>query len=187
MRYQNQNDIIKLGENMKIETLVVGELQTNCYIVTKNNQTIVIDPGDEAEKIIKHCHNKKVVGILVTHHHFDHIGALEEIEKYYGIKHNHLPPDNFNYQIIENKGHSKDSISFYFEKEKILFGGDFIFFHSIGRCDLKGGSTNEMIKSIEKIMTYPKALKIYPGHGPSTTLQEEIPYLNYYKKKISQC
>lgn len=73
---------------MQIELLKVGELRTNCYIVTKNNQTIIIDPGDEYEKIKEVCQNKKIVGIFVTHHHFDHIGALKQLEEFYHVTHN---------------------------------------------------------------------------------------------------
>lgn len=63
---------------MNIKTIPVGILQTNCYILTKNNQTLIIDPGDEPEKI-KNEINTKVIGILVTHYHFDHVGALDQI------------------------------------------------------------------------------------------------------------
>jgi len=162
---------------MQIETIPVGMLQANCYIVTKNNKAVIIDPGDELNKIQKQIKDKEVVGILVTHHHFDHVGALLKLEKIYHLKHNPKEIPGFPYETIFNPGHSKDSISFYFKKEKILFSGDFIFYHSIGRWDLEGGDWKEMQESLKNILNYPKDLKIYPGHGPATTLIEEIPYL----------
>ena len=67
---------------MEIKTVVVGPLQTNCYILTKNNQTLIIDPGDEPNKIINEI-NQEVIGILITHYHFDHIGALTTIKEKY--------------------------------------------------------------------------------------------------------
>ena len=73
---------------LKIENLVLGRLRTNCYIVKKNNKCIIIDPGDEAEKIIEACKGYEVEEILVTHHHWDHILALKEIEEQYHLKHN---------------------------------------------------------------------------------------------------
>ncbi len=60
---------------MKIDTLVVGSLQENCYVVTIGNNSFIVDPGDEAERIISACKDKNVKEILVTHHHFDHVGA----------------------------------------------------------------------------------------------------------------
>lgn len=165
---------------MKIETLPVGALEANCYLITKDEKTVIIDPGDEISKILEHCKDKNIVGILVTHHHFDHVGALTELEKIFSLKHNPGKIEDFDFQVLENKGHSKDSVSFYFETEKILFSGDFIFYHTIGRCDLEGGNFKEMQESIQKILTYPEDIIIYPGHGKATTLKEEKPYLKQY-------
>ena len=58
---------------------------------------------------------------------------------------------DFKFKCIYTPGHSKDSVTFYFEEEKIMFVGDFIFKDSIGRCDLPGGSESEMKESINKI------------------------------------
>ena len=61
-----------------------------------------------------------------------------------------------------------------------MFVGDFIFKESIGRMDLEGGDEEEMAYSLEKIKTYKKETKLYPGHGDETTLEYELlnnPYL----------
>lgn len=72
---------------MELIKVVVGELQENCYIlINENNEAIVIDPGDEKEKILDVLSTKKVVGLLVTHYHFDHIGALDYLKDKYGYK-----------------------------------------------------------------------------------------------------
>ena len=63
--------------------LVVGALQENCYVCSIGNNAFIVDPGDEANRIIDACKGKNVVEIIVTHHHFDHIGALDEIKKYF--------------------------------------------------------------------------------------------------------
>ena len=164
---------------MKIDRVIVGSLEENCYIVTKNNKTIIIDPGDEAEKIIAACQNKNVVGVLITHHHFDHIGALKEIENYFKIKESKII-DGFNYQVIEVPGHSSDSVVYYFKDDKVMFVGDFIFLNSIGRTDLSSGSAKEMIKSLELIKNYPDDIVLYPGHGDFTTLGYEKSNFKYY-------
>ena len=82
---------------------------------------------------------------------------------------------------IYTPGHSKDSVTFYFEEEKIMFIGDFIFKESIGRCDLPGGSEAEMKQSIKKILEYPDDIRLYPGHYQDTSLGDEKinnPFLN---------
>ena len=61
---------------MKIETVVTGTLEENCYVLKKNNTCLVVDPGDDYQKIKDMIGDNKVLGVLITHSHFDHIGAL---------------------------------------------------------------------------------------------------------------
>ncbi len=164
---------------MKIKQIPVGYLQANCYILVKDNQAIIIDPGEEAEKIEKHLENLEVIGILLTHSHFDHIGALSYFENKFHIKHNE-PIQNFTYEVLKTPGHSKDSVTFYFPNAKVMFTGDFLFKGTIGRMDLQGGSENEMKESLEEISKYPDDIVIYPGHGEKTMLGEEKKLFTYY-------
>jgi glyoxylase-like metal-dependent hydrolase (beta-lactamase superfamily II) len=166
---------------MEIKTIQVGYLDTNCYILTKDNECIIIDPGDDFDKIKKEIGNNKVVGCLVTHFHQDHIEALEEVVSYYEVEINKESFGKFKYETIETPGHTFDSKTFYFSKDKIMFTGDFIFKDGIGRTDL-GGNDKDMINSINDFMKYNDDIILYPGHGPSTTLgQEKNKLLNYYK------
>jgi hydroxyacylglutathione hydrolase len=73
---------------MEIKKLTVGPLKTNCYIAhnPETNKGVIIDPGSEAEKIIKEAKGLDIVYILNTHGHFDHIAANREIKKYFGAK-----------------------------------------------------------------------------------------------------
>lgn len=164
---------------MIVDKIKVGPLRTNCYIVTNNKKTIIIDPGDEAKKIIRACDGLNVVGILVTHHHYDHVGALKEIEEYYKVKAS-KQIDGFDFKIIKTPGHTMDSISYYFENEGILFCGDFIFYHTIGRTDLPTSSDKDMKESLEMISKLPDDTIIYPGHGINTTIGEEKQFFSYY-------
>lgn len=179
--------IIYFGDNMNIKRIIVGELEENCYIITKDHKTIIIDPGDEINKIKKEI-EEEVIGIIITHYHFDHTGALNDILKIYDVPvidiNNQNILDPFQYKIIENPGHTKDSISIYFKEEKIIFCGDFIFAGTIGRTDLPTGNMDEMKESIKKILTYDENITLYPGHYESTTIKSEKNnlemILNYY-------
>ncbi|MBR1417109.1 MAG: MBL fold metallo-hydrolase [Bacilli bacterium] len=164
---------------MNIKTVVVGQLQENCYIVEKDDNCIIIDPGDEVEKIISEI-DKKVIGILITHHHFDHIGALDELKEKYNVPVNNFDVINFNFDVIETPGHTSDSLTFYFKDEKVMFVGDFIFKDGIGRMDLPTGNINDMKNSLKKIFTYPLDTYIYPGHGSISTLKEEKQIITKY-------
>lgn len=166
---------------MKIEKVVVGELQENCYIVSIDDCCLVIDPGAEFNKIKDTIGNKTVVGVLLTHHHFDHVGALKEVLEFYQTKlydfntlqEKECTIEPFKFEVIYNPGHSIDSISFYFKEENVMFVGDFVFLESIGRCDLEGGSFAQMQKSIEKLKQFTVDVTLYPGHGLKTTLEYE--------------
>lgn len=165
---------------INIKRVVVGSLEENCYIVTINNKSLIIDPGDDARKIIEACNNLNIVGILITHHHFDHIGALNKIEKYFNLKESKAV-DGIDFEIIKNPGHSVDSVSYYFKNYKVMFVGDFIFNGSIGRTDLPTGNLNDMLNSLKKISNYPDDIIIYPGHGLRTTLgKEKLNFKNYF-------
>ena len=163
---------------MIIKKIKVGYLKTNCYILIEDKDAIIIDPGDEYEKIKEQIGDLDIKAILITHYHFDHVGALhnfKNIEIYdYKYKNKKIKINNFEFEIIETKGHTSDSVSFYFQKEKIIFVGDFIFQNCIGRTDLETSNYNEIIKNIKKIKKYPKKTIIYSGHGNDTILENEI-------------
>lgn len=174
---------------MKIERLILGPLEVNTYILSYNDDVIIIDPGYCYERIKEKINNRKVLAILITHSHFDHIGALDNfkntpIYKFDNLKEKEYIINNFKFEVIFNPGHSSDSVSYYFKKDKCLFCGDFIFYHNIGRCDLPTGNYNEMLKSIDKIKKLDKDVVIYPGHGDITTLNEEINNNYYFRKEV---
>lgn len=72
---------------MKIIKLVVGQLQTNCYLLIDHNQCLIIDPGDDGDFIINKIKDMEVrpIGIIATHGHFDHILAATELKLAFNI------------------------------------------------------------------------------------------------------
>ncbi len=73
---------------LKVHTYPLGPIETNCYIIRdENNQCLVIDPGEEGSRIINVLKKKELtpIGILLTHAHFDHIGAVDKVRDYYHI------------------------------------------------------------------------------------------------------
>ena len=164
---------------MKIEKLEVGYLNTNCYLITKDDECLIVDPGGEFSKIKKAIGDKKVKGVLVTHFHQDHIEALEETISYYDVEINKVNSSKFEFEIIETPGHTNDSKTFYFKKINTMFTGDFMFKSSIGRTDL-GGSDKDMKYSLDLMKKFPDETIIYPGHGPKTMLKDEKSLFSLY-------
>lgn len=78
---------------------------------------------------------------------------------------------SLNLKVMHTPGHSPGSISLLGEKE--VFTGDTLFAGSIGRTDLPHGSNKEMKNSLKKLIRLPDFFKVYPGHGPPTTIGEE--------------
>ena len=66
---------------MKIKKIVVGGLESNCYVLQSKKIGLIIDPGDEAQKIIDAAQEIEIKLILATHRHFDHITALQRVKK----------------------------------------------------------------------------------------------------------
>ena len=77
--------------------------------------------------------------------------------------------------VIHTPGHTQGSICVYSESQELLFSGDTLLFEDIGTTSLPGGSIKTLLKSVqEKIFTLPETTRIFPGHGPFTSLEREI-------------
>jgi glyoxylase-like metal-dependent hydrolase (beta-lactamase superfamily II) len=80
---------------------------------------------------------------------------------------------NMRLKVIHTPGHSPGAVCFYEEKHKLLFSGDTLFHGSIGNLSLPTGQPDLMWDSLNKLTKLPLDTKVFPGHGPSTTLREE--------------
>lgn len=90
---------------MEINKYILGPIGTNTYVLSEDDQTIIIDPASKPEKIIEILENKKLLAILLTHGHFDHIKAVDGLyEKYKCPVYLH-PSDE---QIARDKNSGKD-------------------------------------------------------------------------------
>lgn len=77
-------------------------------------------------------------------------------------------------KVLYTPGHSPASLSFYSPKDGFVISGDVLFYRSIGRTDLPGGDFNTLINSIRnQLFVLPGETKVYSGHGPVTTIEEE--------------
>jgi hydroxyacylglutathione hydrolase len=78
------------------------------------------------------------------------------------------------FKVLHTPGHSPGSVCLYAPSEKVLIAGDTLFEHSVGRTDLPGGDTQALIRSIQQqLWPLPADVRVYPGHGPVTTIGEE--------------
>lgn len=187
---------------MVVKMFTVGMLWTNCFVVgdLETEEAMIIDPGFdrgvEAEKVLKEIERNgfKVRFIVNTHGHPDHTagnGIAKEatkasiaIHEYDAPLLTNPPPDKILHEgdlldlgkiklrVLHTPGHSRGSIILL--GNDIVFSGDTLFAGSIGRYDLPDGSLEEIMHSIKnKLLILPNHMKIYPGHGPASTIGKE--------------
>ena len=172
---------------LKVERVVTGFLDENCYIVHNGNECLVIDPGSDINKIVTNINRLLLVvkGVLITHYHSDHVGCLDYMKDVYKVpvidykNAGDVVIDSFNFKVIETFGHTMDSCSFYFDKDSMLFSGDFIFKGTIG--NIEDECEEEMFKSLKSLKFYPEKVIIYPGHEEQTTVGEELKNNPYFR------
>jgi hydroxyacylglutathione hydrolase len=203
---------------MQFKNITVTDFMTNCFIIwdEETKEGIVLDPGGDAAGILREikAENIKIIGIVITHAHIDHVGALGAIRdatgaqimihkeelpvlKYaskmggmFGVRIEEPPePDRllsegdvinfgkYSLKVLETPGHSPGGISLIASDGITCFSGDTLFAQSIGRTDLPGGDYDTLIRGIKtKILPLGDDVKVYPGHGPATTVATEKKY-----------
>ncbi|MCD4762233.1 MBL fold metallo-hydrolase [bacterium] len=172
---------------MDIYRLIVGEFETNCYILAAGNELIIIDPGAEAGVILKKLRkiSGKVKYVINTHGHYDHTTAnwavkkevlapicIHEAER----KIIDFRPDKYlregdifkagdiELKVIHTPGHTPGSICLF--GEDVVFTGDTLFLNGYGRTDLEFGSEFDMEQSLKRLDKLIKpGMRVYPGHG----------------------
>jgi len=194
---------------LKIKRFVGGSLESNGYIISTKakGNCYVIDPGYEPDKFIKYIKSEELslLGIILTHHHHDHVGGAAKISDIFDcpvlmsfedslmykgkvgcyLKNNDiLDLDGEKLEILLTPGHTHGSICIVSQKSNIAFTGDTIFDTDLGRTDLEDGSEKEMIVSCRSIIDkWPDCYTIYPGHDQSATMK----IVRKYNTEFLQC
>ncbi len=182
---------------MEIQSMAVGDLSSNCYFIICGEEVLIVDPGQDVQKVIKKIKeiDKKTKKIILTHYHPDHSQESQNIKTIVGAQIlAHREDVNFlnfigvgvdqvikdgdeiligddKLKVIHTPGHTEGSICLL--GDDFIITGDTLFENGHGRTDLPGGSPHKMKKSLEKIkkLINPQ-IKIYPGHGKSFYLTD---------------
>lgn len=148
----------------------------------ETSEALVVDPGEaKAVATVLQARNLKLLGILTTHHHADHIGGVAELSRYFAapvwaplknkeqIKADHYLSDNevfsllgCSIQVLELPGHTLGHIAYWFSEKNWLFSGDVLFGLGCGR--LFEGDFTQGFESLQKIRQLPDATEIFCAH-----------------------
>jgi glyoxylase-like metal-dependent hydrolase (beta-lactamase superfamily II) len=184
---------------LRLHVLPVGEWQENCYLLVERttNEGLLIDPGDEAGRILDWIAGVTVRQILLTHAHRDHVGALAEVRATLGVPAGLHPDDEplaadydvtadfalrdgdvvrlgaHEIRVAHAPGHTPGSICLCFDSRAIV--GDVVFPGGPGHTN----TPEELIQSLASlqgmVFTWPDETTLYPGHGQPTTVGQERP------------
>ncbi|MBL4931124.1 MBL fold metallo-hydrolase [Clostridium paridis] len=192
---------------MIIKTIPVGDIQENCYLVMdeETKEAFVVDPGDQGDYLVNIISKlgAKLKFILLTHGHFDHVGAVSELKNTFKVPH-YINEEEKKYmqgtsyvfgkipeadrylndgeeidfsghkiKCLHTPGHSAGGMCFLLNGEH-LFAGDTLFYLSVGRSDFEGGDMDTLVDSIRtKLFVLNDNTIVYPGHGPKTSIMTE--------------
>lgn len=191
---------------MLVKVIPTGTIEENCYLVMDENtkEGFIVDPGDEPLKIEKAIKDTgmNLKYILLTHAHFDHVGALnylveklnvpfymnkeeEEFAKTddyvfgkinkangYLDDNSELSIGNESIRVFHTPGHTVGGLCFLIGNK--LFTGDTLFRSSVGRSDFPGGDMAALVNGIKtKLLPLGDEIEVYPGHGPMSTIGYE--------------
>lgn len=194
---------------MKVTSLQLGLYQTNCYIIYDETTKVaaITDPGYTPELVLQKLDELglHLDAILLTHGHFDHVGAVRDIaaetdcQVYLGGADLGLPPmmtagklfythtypkegtlnlAGLTFRVLPTPGHTPGSVCLL--TGDTIFSGDTLFRVSCGRTDFPGGSREQMRTSLKTLAALPGDYRVLPGHGEESTLAWERRHNPYF-------
>ena len=175
---------------MKIERLIQGSYQTNSYIIRideNSSECVILDTGLENSALMEYLLGSSLTpeALILTHGHLDHIHGIPELRKQFPAMKVCIHQDDA--PALADPMLNLSGIWFYGQAQKCLFSGDSLVAGSIGRTDFPGyqqGKCHQQLVAAvrEKVLSLPEDTKVYPGHGPSTTIAQEKRYNPFFEE-----
>ena len=183
---------------LKLDVLPVGEYATNCYVLTcpYTNRALLVDPGGDPDAVLGMLQapsgQVRVSAIVLTHGHFDHLLALEEVRAALGVPVGVHPADASAFgvqgefelsdgmalrvgrhvaRVVHVPGHTAGSVALRFDRRAIV--GDAVFPGGPGHTDSPESLTTLLLSLQRSVFNWPDETALHPGHGAPTTVGAE--------------
>jgi hydroxyacylglutathione hydrolase len=195
-----------------MECLAAGPLLTNVYLLSSQQEAVVVDPAPESEQVLSTILKERglvLTAVWITHSHWDHIAGCRSLVDEYAVRVyvHKLDADNLlqpgsdgipsfvsvrpvdgatyiadgdllrcgsqEWIVMHTPGHSLGSVCFYNKQEGMLISGDTLFRGTMGNVSFPTSDPELMDETLHRLSQLPPETKVYPGHGPPTTIQRE--------------
>jgi hydroxyacylglutathione hydrolase len=192
---------------LELRKLTVEQWQENCYLIVnpQKSEGLLVDPGDEPAHIKDWIGTLKIRQILLSHAHFDHVGAVNELRSHFdapvglhpadwelaaqsGVEADFnlndgdmLWPSLYKITVVHTPGHTPGSVCLRFDRRALV--GDVIFPGGPGHTHSPEELNQSLLSLKNTVFTWPDATELFPGHGISTTVGQERPGFMAFLKK----
>ena len=174
---------------LQLLTLLLGEWNTNCYVLISGGESIIVDPAAEPERILAAVEGTTVEAILLTHGHLDHIQAVDAVRQATGAPLGLHPADATEFSIVgdfslrdddgltlgggelrvvHTPGHTPGSICLRFGRRTVV--GDTLFPGGPGHSRTPKALAQILSSLQDKVFTWPNDTVFFPGHGEGSTI-----------------
>ncbi|CAN5137321.1 MBL fold metallo-hydrolase [soil metagenome] len=182
-----------------VRKFTVGRYDNNVYVLASGGQALIVDGAAEPARIVSEAEGLDIVGIVQTHGHHDHVGALHALVEMLDVPVLAHPGDPMPVaaevlrdgqrlvvgsaviEVLHTPGHTPGSVCFYVEG--FLVSGDTLFPGGPGNTRGDRTDFDRIMESLDRLFRLPDETRVLPGHGLDTTLARERPYLEVWRAR----
>jgi glyoxylase-like metal-dependent hydrolase (beta-lactamase superfamily II) len=184
-----------------VKKFSVGPYDNNVYVLSSGGEALIVDGANDADRILSEVRGLRVVGIIQTHGHFDHVQALEKLEANHGVPVYAHPADgrtmpvrtqdlgegdtlkvgDITVRVMHTPGHTPGSLCFV--TGSYLISGDTLFPGGPGATDGDTKRFAQVMTSLGRLFALPDDVRVLPGHGLDTSIGRERPHVETWRAR----
>jgi glyoxylase-like metal-dependent hydrolase (beta-lactamase superfamily II) len=194
---------------LEVTKLHVGPYENNAYLLRdpETGDALLVDAANEGERLLELLRSSRLVGVVTTHRHADHLQALTAVLKAHDVWNGAHPADadaiadevgvapdrplahgdtitvgRHQVTVLHTPGHTEGSLSFNLPSSQVLTG-DALFPGGVGKTDGPAAFATAIESAERHLLSLPASTRISPGHGDDTLVERERPQLDAWKER----